>query len=154
MIRSLALVALLALPLSQTGGESLRTSAAAVAQAHREASALEKTDPAAAAALLSAQLAKSMPPGAAAHALRADLFARVSELRLAAKDAQGALQAARAGLSEETGKPTALTALLKLREGEALEALSRDDLAVDAYSQVIAVAKQLLDERRGTGRQP
>jgi hypothetical protein len=154
MIRCLALVALLALPLSQADGDSLRTCAAAIAQAHREANALAKTDPAAAAALLWAQLGKSMPQGEQAHALRADLFARVSELRLEARDAQGALQAARGGLSEDTGRPTPLTALLKLREGEALEALSRDDLAVDAYSQVIAVAKKLLDERRGTGRQP
>ena len=156
-MRPFALALLLLLPLAEPPAPdaSLRDAAAAIAGLHRRADALAPTDPKAAAADLAEGLKLALPPGEAARTLRGDLFARIGELKLKAGDATGALQAARAGLGEEAGKPTnALTALLRLREGEALEALGRDDEALDSYSQVIAVAKKVLEQRRAPGRKP
>jgi hypothetical protein len=124
----------------QAGSEqALRNGAAEIARLHRQADALARTDPKAAADALGQGLKVVLPPGDAARALRGDLHGRLSQLRLQAKDPQGALAAARAGLAEEAGQtPTALTAQLRLREGEALE----------------AVAKKVLDERRTQRREP
>jgi len=157
-MRPLCVALLLVLPLAEptTGADgTLKVGAASIARLHREADALEKTDAKAAAQALAPGLTIALPKGEAARTLRADLHARLAQLKLEAGDARGALQLARAGLGEEAGKPTgALTALLRLREGEALEALGRDGEAIDSYGQVIVVAKKILDERRASGRKP
>lgn len=126
--------------------------ATAVAQAHRSADERAGRDPAGAAGLLAAALEGAFPVGERGRALRADLFARRSQLLLVAGDAGAALVAARLGLAEGEGRPaTAFTALLLLREGEALEARGDDAGAVAAYEQVVASCRELLERnRKGT----
>lgn len=128
--------------------QALLAGATAVAAAHRRADLLAEKDPRAAAAELRSAL--ELPRHESSRMLRADLHARLAELLLKAGDAEGSLKAARAGLAEEQGlKPTALTAMLRLREGEALEATGEDDAAMAAYEEVITLGKRLLAERNG-----
>ncbi|HCF60992.1 MAG TPA: hypothetical protein DFS52_23720, partial [Myxococcales bacterium] len=122
--------------------QALLAGATAVAAAHRRADLLAEKDPRAAAAELRAALGLELPRHESSRMLRADLHARLAELLLKAGAAPGSLKAARAGLAEEQGlKPTALTAMLRLREGEALEATGEDDAAMAAYEEVIALGK-------------
>ena len=123
--------------------------ASASAAAHRRADLLAARDPRAAAAELAAALELDFPSGRPARALRADLHARRSQLLLQAGEARGALEAARAGLAEDGGEPDAFTALLRLREGSALEALGDDEAALASYARVIEIGKALLARRRG-----
>ncbi|MGI5861937.1 MAG: hypothetical protein ACOX6T_07740 [Myxococcales bacterium] len=133
--------------------QALLAGATAAAAAHRRADLLAEKDPRAAADALRAALALDLPRHEGSRLLRADLHARLAELLLKAGDAKGSLKAARLGLAEEQGlEPTALTAMLRLREGEALEAMGEDDAAMAAYEEVIAIGKRLLAERSGEKR--
>ena len=160
-MRRLALAAALAAlivappsPRADGQAKTLKEAATAIAALHRKADALAPSDPRAAAEALAEGLKLALPPGEPSSALRADLFARIAQLRLACGDAKAALQSARAGLAEASGRTDGLTAQLRLREGEALEALGQDDEALEAYGQVIALGKKALEELRARRRGP
>jgi len=119
-----------------------------VAEAHERADALAKNRPLEAAGVLRQALAASFPKVPRSRQLRADLFARLAELLLQGGAPRDALAAVRQGLAEDAqGSPDAFTAQLKLREGEALEALGQDGDAVDAFAEAISIAKSLLAGR-------
>lgn len=132
----------------RAGDRALLGYAQRVVEAHQEA---DLAAPARAADVLGAALAIEAPAHENAWPLRADLWSRLAEVRLAAGDAKAASDAARAGLAEARDRRDLFTAQLRLRLGEAAERLGSDEEAVEAYAAAIADAKaELLRRKRGT----
>lgn len=121
---------------------ALEAFALAAAEAHDAADGLPPLD---AAAKLLAVLPEAPPAGPEARLVEAELAGRASALLLQAGSAQEALLAARRGLARQVGAPeTAGRAILKLREGLALEALGDDEAALASWAEAIGVASRLL----------
>jgi len=134
-----------AAPAALEGDALLAQTASAVEAAHHRADERAASDPRGAAEDLAQALELAFPPGDPSRALRADLWARLAQLWLAAGDPARARDEARRGLEEDrAGQPLPQTALLRLREGEALEALRDDAGAVEAYREAIHVAGALI----------
>lgn len=145
---ALGLVLLLSSGAAGDEEERFLALSSAVVAAHDRADLLEAKEPRAAALELDRALALTFPATDQGRQLRADLLARLSALRLAGGDAAGALAAARQGLAERQGwAESAFDAQLRLREGEALEALGDEAGALDAYGTAIGIAKRLLAVR-------
>jgi len=121
---------------------ALEAFALAAAEAHERA---DREAPEAALRTLLAVIPAELPAGPEARLVEAELAARASALCLAQGDAAEAFAIARRALDRQGGAPeTAARALLKLREGEALEALGRDEAALEAWAEAIGVASRLL----------
>ncbi len=149
-MRLCALLLLLAMPVASAAAEpdagfEVADLAQAVASAHDLADQMAMSDPAAGARELEAVIETPFPAGEASRELRMDLFAHVAELYLASHEPAKALAAARRGLAElPRHVQDRFTALLMVREGEALEASGDEAGAKRSYERAIDFARRLM----------
>ena len=81
----IVLLAALAAPLllrADGSGHGLKEAATTIAALHRQADDMQRTDPQGASQVLEQGLGLPLPPGDAARTLRADLHARIAQLKL------------------------------------------------------------------------
>ena len=121
---------------------ALEAFALAAAAAH---DAADRLAPGEAAAKLLSALPEAAPAGPEARLVEAELAGRASALLREAGRPKEALQVSRRALDRQVGTPeTAGRAILRLREGQALEALGDDEAALVAWAEAIGVASRLL----------